>query len=51
MLDRSDLELYGLQIDVDFTERLRGQVRFDGREDLIAQMNRDVENCRHILTR
>ena len=51
VLDRSDLELYGLQIDVDFTERLRGQVRFDGREDLIAQMNRDVENCRHILTR
>ena len=51
VLDRNDLELYGAQIDVDFVERLRGQVRFEGVEGLIAQMNQDIENCRRILTR
>ena len=51
VLDRNDLELYGVQIDVDFVERLRGQVRFEGVEDLIAQMDQDIENCRRILTR
>ena len=51
VLDRNDLELYGAQIDVDFVERLRGQVRFEGVEGLIAQMNQDIEDCRRILTR
>ena len=51
VLDRNDLELYGVQIDVDFVERLRGQVRFEGVEGLIVQMNQDIENCRRILTR
>lgn len=49
VLDRSDLELYGVHIDVDFVARLRGQVRFDGVEQLIAQMERDVAECRRIL--
>ena len=51
VLDRNDLELYGVQIDVDFVERLRGQVRFEGIEGLIAQMNQDVEDCRRVLAR
>ncbi|SHJ36008.1 riboflavin kinase / FMN adenylyltransferase [Tessaracoccus bendigoensis DSM 12906] len=42
VIDRSDLELYGEEIAVDFVERLRGQVKFDGIDALIAQMDADV---------
>ena len=30
VLDRDDLELYGVEVEVAFVERLRGMVRFDG---------------------
>lgn len=49
VLDREDLELYGVHIDVDFVARLRGQVRFDGVGQLIEQMQRDVAECRRLL--
>ncbi len=49
VLDRTDLELYGAVIDVDFVAHLRGQVRFDGIDGLIAQMEQDVADCRRIL--
>ena len=31
VLDRDDLELYGVEVEVSFVERLRGMVRFDSR--------------------
>ncbi|NHB83869.1 bifunctional riboflavin kinase/FMN adenylyltransferase [Tessaracoccus sp. HDW20] len=43
VIDRTDLELYGVEIAVDFVARLRGQVRFDGVDGLISQMKDDVE--------
>ena len=49
VLDRTDLELYGAPIAVDFVDRIRGQVRFDGIEALIVQMDDDVLRCRKIL--
>lgn len=49
VLDRTDLELYGSEIAVDFIERLRGQVRFDGIDALIEQMGKDVEATRRAL--
>jgi len=49
VLDRTDLELYGATLAVDFVERLRGQVRFAGIEALIKQMDADVARCRTIL--
>lgn len=49
VLDRTDLELYGIEIAVDFTARLRGQVKFDGVEALISQMRLDVELARELL--
>ncbi len=49
VLDRTDLELYGDEIRVEFIDRLRGQVKFDGIDDLITQMHRDVEHCRVAL--
>jgi len=43
VLDRTDLELYGVEVAVDFVVRLRGQVRFDGIDALITQMHADVD--------
>lgn len=50
VLDRDDLELYGVEIAVTFVERLRGQVKFDGVPALIEQMNHDVAQCREVLS-
>lgn len=49
VLDRTDLELYGVEIAVDFVARLRGQVRFDGIDALITQMDADVARTREVL--
>ena len=49
VLGRTDLELYGAPIAVEFIARLRGQVRFEGIEALIVQMNSDVRRSREIL--
>jgi riboflavin kinase/FMN adenylyltransferase len=49
VLDRDDLELYGVPVRVDFLVRLRGQVRFDGVDDLVRQMAEDVERTRIAL--
>lgn len=49
VLDRTDLELYGVEIAVDFVERLRGQVKFTAIEELIDQMAIDVDRTRSVL--
>lgn len=49
VLDRDDLDLYDLPARVEFTERLRGQMTFDGVEGLLAQMARDVDTARSVL--
>lgn len=49
VLDRDDLELYGVQVVVEFVERVRGQRRFDSVEELVEQMGNDVERIRVIL--
>ncbi|GAA1822486.1 bifunctional riboflavin kinase/FAD synthetase [Microlunatus capsulatus] len=49
VLDRDDLELYGVEIAVDFYARVRGQIRFAGMDPLIEQMHHDVEDIRHLL--
>lgn len=49
VLDRDDLELYGTEITVEFRHRLRGQVKFEDVDDLVAQMRSDVERCRELL--
>lgn len=50
VLDRTDLELYGEHVAVDFLGRLRETVTFDGAEPLIAQIAVDVDQAR-VLTR
>jgi len=49
VLDRDDLQLYDVEIAIDFYARLRGQVKYAGREALIKQMHADVEEARHLL--
>jgi riboflavin kinase/FMN adenylyltransferase len=50
VLDRDDLELYGVIVEVAFTERLRGMVRFDSVDELLVQMAEDVDQARELLT-
>ncbi|MEO3783070.1 bifunctional riboflavin kinase/FAD synthetase [Actinocorallia sp. B10E7] len=47
-LDRDDLDLYGEHVAVDFVSRIRGMVKFDSIEDLIAEMERDVARAREV---
>ena len=49
VLDRTDLDLYGETIGVEFVDRLRGQVKFTGINDLIATIQDDVDNTRIVL--
>ena len=49
VLDREDLELYDVEVEVEFVERLRGMVRFESVEELVAQMKDDVARARELL--
>ncbi|WP_432479051.1 bifunctional riboflavin kinase/FAD synthetase [Nocardioides sp. GXQ0305] len=48
-LDRDDLELYGVEVEVAFVERLRGMVAFDDVDELLATMADDVGRTRSAL--
>jgi riboflavin kinase/FMN adenylyltransferase len=43
-----DEDLYGRTLRVAFVQRLRGERRFAGTEELVAQMGRDVEEARRV---
>lgn len=45
-----DGDLYGESVAVRFVERLRGEERFDSVEGLIAQMGRDCDRTRRLLS-
>jgi riboflavin kinase/FMN adenylyltransferase len=51
VLDRDDLELYGAEVEVSFVARIRGMLRFDSVDELVATMARDVGRTREILAR
>jgi riboflavin kinase/FMN adenylyltransferase len=44
-----DLDLYDVEVEVEFAERLRGMARFDSVEELVAQMKDDVSRTRELL--
>jgi riboflavin kinase / FMN adenylyltransferase len=50
VLDRTDLDLYGEIVAVEFVERLRATEKFDSIEALLAQMADDVRRARLVLT-
>jgi riboflavin kinase/FMN adenylyltransferase len=43
-------DLYGTTLGIEFVERLRGMERFDGVDSLVAQMHKDVEQTRALLS-
>jgi riboflavin kinase/FMN adenylyltransferase len=49
VLDRTDLELYGVEVEVSFVDRLRGMVAFESVDTLVEQMHADVERARELL--
>jgi len=49
VLDRTDLDLYGVEVEVAFVEHLRGMVKFEGIEKLIETMHDDVRRTRELL--
>lgn len=49
VLGRSDLNLYGESIAVDFVEYLRPMLSFDSLEGLLGQMDEDLRNTAEIL--
>ena len=49
VLDRTDLELYGVEVEVSFVERLRGMVAFGSVQELVEQMRVDVDRARDLL--
>jgi riboflavin kinase / FMN adenylyltransferase len=51
VIDRTDLDLYDVEVEVDFLARLRGMLRFDSVEDLLTAMADDVRRARELLGR
>jgi riboflavin kinase/FMN adenylyltransferase len=51
ILDRTDLDLYGVEVEIEFVERIRGMVRFDGVDALLVAIADDVDRTREILSR
>lgn len=49
VLDTSDLQLYGEYVAIDFEARIRGMLKFDGVDALMAAMARDVAQTRTAL--
>lgn len=49
VLDRTDLDLYGVEVEVSFVDRLRGMVAFESIDKLVAQMTDDVDRARELL--
>jgi len=50
VLDRDDLDLYGVEVEVAFVARLRGMVRFDDLASLVSQMDEDVARAAELLS-
>lgn len=51
LLDFEGGELYGQELEVELAERLRGEIKFAGAEELKTQMRSDVEEAAKLLAR
>jgi riboflavin kinase/FMN adenylyltransferase len=49
VLDQDDLDLYDVEVEVAFVDRLRGMVAFESVDQLVAQMHDDVARARELL--
>ena len=48
-LDRTDLDLYGEEVAIDFVEHIRPTLKFASIDDLLEAMSADVAKARAIL--
>jgi len=49
VLDRDDLELYGVEVEVSFVARLRGMVNFESIDELVDTMHDDAARAHVVL--
>jgi riboflavin kinase/FMN adenylyltransferase len=49
VLDRDDLELYGVEVEVAFVAHLRTMVRYTSIDTLVEQIADDVAQARRVL--
>jgi riboflavin kinase/FMN adenylyltransferase len=49
VLDRTDLDLYGREVEISFVARIRGMVKFDGVDALVETIRDDVSRTRELL--
>ena len=49
VIDRTDLDLYDKVVSLEYVKHIRPSAKFNGIEDLVAAINRDVAMCRIIL--
>jgi riboflavin kinase/FMN adenylyltransferase len=49
VLDRNDLDLYDKKVTLEFVEFIRPAAKFNGVEDLVEEINRDLAKTRKIL--
>ena len=49
VLDRNDLDLYDKKVTLEFVEFIRPAAKFNGAEDLVEEINRDLAKTRQIL--
>lgn len=50
LLDFPERDLYGEDLRVELVDRLRGEVRFSGPDELVGQMKKDAERSRAVLS-
>ena len=50
VLDRTDLDLYGQSVTLEFVQRLRPTLKFESIDELLTTMAKDVDDCRRILS-
>ena len=49
VLDRTDLDLYGQEVRLEFVARLRDTLKFESIDELVMQMTADVDSARRLL--
>ena len=51
VIDHTDLDLYDKVVSLEYVAYIRPAAKFDGVESLVAEINRDLDKCREILSR
>lgn len=49
VLGRHDLDLYGVEVEVTFAQRLRGTMKFTSIEELVRAVRSDIERASRVL--